>query len=238
MVTIYTITYNEELLIQFMIDHYRQRFPKSRIVVYDNMSLDKTVDIALANGCEIVSLDTNEKFSDGLNMEIKNTCWKAALTDWVLMCDLDELLEINDDELKREEAAHTTIISTITYDMINMEDNFNIAGIKYGVESPFGGKNVLFNKKFIKEINYTIGAHGCDPVGTVRFSEKVYKLLHYCHIHESRTYEKCLVNGGRLSQESILNGWGTGIIVTPFQNTPELIHEDYLSERKKAIKVR
>jgi glycosyltransferase involved in cell wall biosynthesis len=46
MVTIYTITYNEELMIEFFINHYRKKFPGCEIVVFDNYSTDKTVEIA------------------------------------------------------------------------------------------------------------------------------------------------------------------------------------------------
>src|SRR3989344_7410362 len=118
MITVYTITYNEEILIQFMIDHYRERFPGCRIVVYDNMSTDNTVKIALANDCEIVPFDTHNEFQDRRHMEIKNNCWKDAKTDWVLMCDLDELVNIHEAELKIEEKLGTSMIRCEFYDMI------------------------------------------------------------------------------------------------------------------------
>jgi hypothetical protein len=238
MITLYSPVYNEELLMQFMIDHYRERFPGCRMVFYDNISTDKTAGIARANKCEVIRYDTNNQFSDRMNMEIKNDCWKGAKTDWVLMCDLDELLDINESELKDEEKAGTTIIRSEAWDMINMEDNYDITGMKYATKSPFPGKNCLFNKKFIREINYSIGAHDCNPIGTVVYSKKFYKLYHYCEINEQRSYEKCLANGNRLSPENISNGWGTTIMVTPTQNTPELIHKEYISDRKKAVKVR
>src|SRR3990167_11265325 len=100
MITVYTITYNESLLIQFMIDHYRSRFPDCRIVVYDNISTDDTVKIALANGCEVIPYDTNGQIQDSHYIQIKNNCWKDAKTDWVLICDMDELLDINTAQLK------------------------------------------------------------------------------------------------------------------------------------------
>ena len=238
MITVYTITYNEEVLIQFMINHYRERFPSCHMVVYDNISTDDTIKIALDNGCEVIPYDTQNQLQDRRLLDIKNNCWKNAATDWVLICDLDELLDITETKLKKEEAAGTNMISAEAYDMINMEDNFDIAGIKYGIKSPMVGKSLLFNKKFISEINYEPGAHECHPSGTVVYSKKVYKLYHYTAINERRTYEKCLINGARLSPENIKNGWGVNILVTPQQNAPELIHEEYISDRTKAIKIR
>ena len=49
MITIFTIAYNESVLMKFMIDHYRSKFPNCRIVVYDNMSTDGCDKIASYN---------------------------------------------------------------------------------------------------------------------------------------------------------------------------------------------
>ena len=238
MITAYTPAYNEEVLIQFMIDHYRKRFPGCHIVVHDNMSTDDTVKIALANGCQVIPYDTGDQLQDRRLTDIKNNCWKSAKTDWVLVCDVDELLDINEAELKQEEVVGVSMIRTDCYDMINLADNFDIAGMKHGIKSPLAGKSLLFNKRLISQINYQPGAHECHPVGTVIYSQKMYKLYHYTAINERHTYEKCLVNTARLSPENIKNGWGLGILVTPTQNTPELIHEEYVSDRQKAKKVR
>ena len=54
MITIYTIAYNEEVMLPFMIKWYRERFPECKIVVYDNFSTDKTEEIALSNDCQVV----------------------------------------------------------------------------------------------------------------------------------------------------------------------------------------
>jgi hypothetical protein len=80
MITIYTIAYNEEIFIQFMIDHYRSRFPNCHIVVYDNESTDNTVAIAKANNCEVITYCTNNQIQDRKYLEIKNNCWKKSKT--------------------------------------------------------------------------------------------------------------------------------------------------------------
>jgi len=233
MITVYTITYNEEILIQFMIDHYRERFPGCRIVVYDNMSTDNTVKIALANDCEIVPFDTHNEFQDRRHMEIKNNCWKDAKTDWVLMCDLDELVDIHEAELKIEEKLGTSMIRCETYDMINMKNNLNIHGMKYGVKSPMPGKAFLFNKRFIKEINYGPGAHICNPKGTIAYSKKMHRMYHYASVNEDLTIEKFKEYRKRLSPENIKNGWGSQYFMTS-----EEIRQEYAEERKKAVRIR
>lgn len=233
MVTVYTLTYNEELLIKFMVDHYLQRFPECRIVVHDNLSTDQTVKIALEEGCEVIPYDTQNQLSDRRFLEIKNNCWKNALTDWVLVCDLDELLDINETQLKTEEASGATIIRSETYDMINLKDNLDIAGIKYGVASPLPGKLCLFNKKYVSEINYDPGCHNCNPQGKVVYSKRAYRLYHYASLGESATIERFKIRAARLSPENLKNRWGFHYLMTP-----EEIREEYATERAKAVKVR
>lgn len=233
MVTIYTITYNEAALIQFMIDHYRNRFPDCRIVIYDNMSTDETVKIALANGCEVIPYDTGGQFQDRRFIKIKDSCWKDALTDWVLTCDLDELLDINEDQLKEEERVGTSIIRPEGYDMVDMEDGSDVANMKYGARCEDYDKFCLFNKKLIKEINYGIGSHWCNPKGTIVYSNKAYKLFHYSFINEKKTIEKRKIYGARLSPENLKEGWSIHCLFTPEQT-----HAEYVDARKRAIKVR
>lgn len=233
MITVYTLAYNEELLIQFMIDHYRARFPDCSIVVHDNMSTDSTVKIALKNNCEVITYDTKDQLIDRRFLEIKNNCWKTSFTDWVLICDLDELLDIKKSELEIEEDLGSTIIQSDVYDMINLENNLDIDSIKYGVKSPIPGKLCLFNKKYIREINYSLGAHSCNPEGQVVYSKIKYNLLHYNSISEDETIQKFKIRAKRLSPENLKNGWSHHYLMTP-----EEIRKEYAEERLKAIKVR
>lgn len=232
MITVYTLTYNEELLIQFMIDHYRARFPGCRIVVNNNIyTTDNTVKIAQANGCE-VRFDDNDKLRDEPLIQIKNNCWKDAKTDWVLVCDLDELLDINEAQLKEEEKLGTTIIRSKAYDMVDMKDKLDIPGMKYGARAPYQDKAYLFNRKFISEINYGPGAHTCNPMGFIKYSKKIYKLYHYCYINYDITVEKYRVCRARIKPEDMKDDMGYYI------ESPEEIKDLYTETRRLAIKVR
>lgn len=233
MITIYTLAYNEEYLMQFMIDHYRSRFAHCNIVIYDNLSTDNTVAIAKKNNCIIIPFDTNNQFSDSCHLEIKNNCWKSAQTDWVLVADFDELLDITQDQLAQEEFWGSTIIQNKTYDMISLNNNEHLEAIKYGVPSPINSKTVLFNKRYIHEMNYTPGCHACDPKGTIQFSRHIYNLYHYASLGEEYTVRRFKQNAARLSEENLRHGWGYHYLMTP-----DAIKEEYVQERKKAIKVR
>ena len=94
-ITIYTMAFNEELLLPYMIKHYRSRFPNCNIVVYNNNSTDNTKQIAESNNCEVIFYNTNNQVNDDMLRNLKNNCWKTALTDWVVVCDVDEMLNIS-----------------------------------------------------------------------------------------------------------------------------------------------
>ena len=70
MITIYTITYNEEKLIKFFINHYRERFPNCEINIFDNYSTDRTTEIAKELNCNVIFYDTNDKLSDSEYLKI------------------------------------------------------------------------------------------------------------------------------------------------------------------------
>jgi len=65
-------------MLPFMIKWYRERFPNCLIIVYDNESTDRSVQIALENNCKVISYSTNNQLSDSKYLEIKNNCWKTV----------------------------------------------------------------------------------------------------------------------------------------------------------------
>ena len=211
MITIYTLTYNEEVMIEFFIQHYRKKFPNCIINIYDNESTDNTIKIAKSYDCNIITYNTNNTLSDSVYLNIKNNCWKNATTDWVLICDCDELLEINQDNLLDEINNNTTIIQTEGFDMINVSDdptNIVLTDIKHGVRNQLYDKKVLFNKTKINEINYQPGCHLATPIGGVINSKKIYKLLHYKYINLNYIINRYRLFNSRLSNENRIKKWG------------------------------
>ena len=146
---------------------------------------------------------------------------------------MDELLDIYEAELKTEEESSATIIRTEVYDMINMENNADLTAMKYAVKSDLPGKSCLYNKKYIRQMNYGPGSHTSNPIGTVAYSNKAYKLYHYNSINENITIEKFKLRAARMSSENLKNGWGIHYLMTPSE-----IIEEYVIERNKAVKIR
>lgn len=208
MITIYTICYNEEMVLPHFIKWYRSRFANCRIVVYDNESTDDTVEIALQNNCEVITYSTNNKLSDSAYLRIKNSCWESSLTDWVMIVDCDEFVYVSEKDLVGFQNKKFTIISAVGYNMCNVEGLTELGDIKHGVKATQYDKSILFNKKFIKDINYNAGCHTCNPKGVVNYGVGLVNLYHMHLISEQALVDKYLRNATRMSEENKKNKWG------------------------------
>jgi glycosyltransferase involved in cell wall biosynthesis len=228
------VTYNEELKIDFTINHYKSHFSNCKIIIYDNNSSDNTVEIAKNHGCEIIAYNTDSQVNDDLLTKLKNNCWKNAETDWVLVCDPDELLDITEKDLINEETNNVTIIKGTGYNMIDMNDSSDILlkALQYGVRAIAYDKLFLFNKKHIKEINYNHGSHIANPIGNVIFNTNPYKLYHYHYININFVFERYQITAKRMSEINKKHGWGSYCF-----SSLEDIKQNFLDLRKLAIKV-
>lgn len=229
MITVYIICYNEEKILPFTIKHYRDRFPECRIVIYDNESTDNSPNIALQNKCEVISYCTNNRLSDGKYLEIKNNCWKDSTTNWNIVCDCDELLDISKDYILEEEKFGTNIIKCDGYSIVNRDPSITIENMKLGYFDPGYSKPYMFNKDDIREMNYEAGAHKANPVTyhgkNLKPSQKIYKALHYKYLNPEYTINRYKLFNQRLSEENIKNGWGIHYKI----NTEEImkVYNDY-----------
>lgn len=219
MITVYILTYNEELLLPFTIAFYRKRFPDCKIVVYDNCSTDNTVIFAERLGATVVPFHTNDMISDTAYKHIKNRCWMSATTSWALVCDVDELLDISQEQLLAEDQAGTTLVRAKGYNMVSMSNEIDLPGITYGYRnkdvSDFYDKTLLFKRDEIKGINYAIGAHAARPSGRIQYNTHSYPLYHYKYITPDHLVARYAMYRDRLSPENRKMGWGGGY------NTPE-----------------
>jgi glycosyltransferase involved in cell wall biosynthesis len=191
-VTIHVVAWNEEHIMEFFVQHYRRMFPNCIVKVFDNGSTDKTVEIAQSLGCEIHYFESEEGpniFDDRANVKVKNQEWKDAETDWILCSDCDELAQITQEELQKEEEQGNTIIDFQGWQMINDDAAIDLKSMRHGHQDNAYSKNVLFNKRHIKEMNYTHGAHEIKPEGNVVFS-RIYTLNHYKFISKSFSYRR------------------------------------------------
>lgn len=231
-ISIYTVAFNESFFLPYFIKHYRKNFPDSRIVIYDNQSTDDTVSIAKRHGCEVISYDTGGKLSDATYLQIKNNCWKDADTSWVLVCDVDELLDINQVDLENEDEEGVTIIRSEGFNMVNLKDNLKVNTITHAVRSESYDKTFCFDKKYIKDIHYNMGCHKAYPDGFVKESEKAYRCRHYKYIEPSYMVRRHAMYAARLSEENLKGDHGGH-----YRYPEERIREEFENARKQAIKI-
>jgi glycosyltransferase involved in cell wall biosynthesis len=226
--TVFTITFNEQLMLPFFIKHYRERFPNCKIVVYDNESTDNTVKIAKDNGCEVITYKTNNELDDLMYLTIKNTCWKNE-KGWVIVADCDELVEVSDIDLYTMESLNITALKSQGYNMVNLEDNLEIECINNGVRAESYDKLYCFDARKIQSVNYNPGAHSCNPTGDVNYSDCEFICRHYKYINPDYMVERHKVFASRLSKENRRMGFGCHYLYKEKQ-----IREEFQNARKNA----
>jgi hypothetical protein len=196
-INIFLLCYNESALIPHTVKHYKKYLPSCKITIYDNESTDNSVEIAKNLGCSVISWNSNNQIDDFKYIEIKNNCWKSIQNGWIIMADMDEFLCITEDELRKEMNSGTTILNVLGYDMIGESNTPDITDIdlqeikKYFVNE-FLSKKCCFLREKISEINYSIGCHGCNPVGEINFSSTTYINRHMKNLGLSYITKNCI----------------------------------------------
>jgi hypothetical protein len=120
--------------------------------------------------------------------DMRNKVWKDATTPWVIVCDMDEIVGINENELIEEDKKGVNVIKTQGYDMFGKSEkedlsNIIIDSITTSEKSDFHSKKLCFKKDAIEAMNFEAGAHESNPIAKagnkVTFSEKTYILYHF-----------------------------------------------------------
>lgn len=206
------LCWNEIDIMPFVIRHYKQFC--DRIVIHDNHSTDGSAELAASLGCEVIPFG-NRWFDDQENMNVKNNCWKGSKADWVIVADFDEALSFHylDDITK----SNCTIFKTYGWQIMSEEMPKNhLEEILTGYHFKNYSKNIIFNPQAITEINYSPGAHKCDPKGDVRWSDIELYVLHYKHMGGvQRTIDRYKQYQKRMSPNNRKNGWGIHYNRTP-----------------------
>lgn len=230
MITIYTITYNEEVILPYFIKWYRDRFPNCNIVVYDNESTDGTKNICLSTpNLQYIPYHTGNKLSDSTYLKIKNNAWKHAETDWVIVCDVDEFLDVNESNLNDNQS----IYKAKGFNMFNLDNLEDITEINYGLPAVQYDKSILFNRKRLTEINYGAGCHHCEPKGDVVFSVINPPLYHMKFLNVDYIVQRYKMYSERLSDENKQMRWGYH-----YQQAEQEIRDSYHNWAKIVEKIR
>lgn len=151
--------------LKVFIDHYRERFPGCVIYYFDNGSSDNSIEYVKEQGGIINHFPI---YREDLLRNFKNNIWKSYPADWHIVCDVDELLYINSQDIAGL-AEDVNIIRSEGW-QVHHEN------LKLFYRSSWYNKSVMF-KQSVKEINYSIGSHAVRPLNPV-YSESSYRLKH------------------------------------------------------------
>lgn len=222
-IDVFTICFNEELILPYFIRHYKQF--ANRIVVYDNMSDDNSVDIIKNSGMELIQFESGNQYEEALLTNLRNNFWKNSEADWVIIADLDEFV-YHPNLTEILETTNATVIHPRGYEMVSENipttngqiyeelkmgyptDEFDSSKIYPYWKSNYS-KGCVFRPSEIKEMNYGPGSHTCDPQGNVIVEKNTgMKLLHYKYLNRDLLIKKYEHYKVRQSQNSINHGWG------------------------------
>jgi len=214
-ITIYTITYNEEKMLPFFLDHY-SKFA-SKIVIYDNESTDNTVKIAKEHPLvkNIYSVKTGNSLDDSMYVKIKNSCWKDDTSD----------------HLVHRPTGYNMISEKFPKSGISITEQ-----IKRGVYDKFYCKPVIFNPNLIKRTDFELGIHNgrfYDETGNVNPAESELNMLHYKNLGFKYREDRHKMFAKRMSNFN--QKTGAGIHYTWDKKTQKDEFDDILARSAKII---
>ena len=209
MCNIFILCYNEEILLPHTINHYKTNIPNCKITILDNKSTDNSQNIAKSMGCNIIewSSDRWEGIDDFKYKDLKNNCWKDVDDDsWIIVCDMDEWLCITEKDLEQEKLNGTTIIDVKGFEIVGTSKKTNLIDINLhqlnkGYFNDMESKKICFLNSDIKEINYSMGAHNCNPIGNIKYSNKKYYNKHMNYLGENYYIDKILKRNKRIKNQ-------------------------------------
>jgi len=210
------LCFNESDLIRFTVRHYQKYCDK--ITIYDNFSDDGSPDIARDMGCDVVQFGRPGLLEDAEYLKIKNNVWKGSEADFVIVCDMDEILV---GPYERLEWANRFVIPG-ERPLVYKAKGFDV--YSYSMPDPdtswWGAiPNAMYDKcglfSFdVGEINYLPGAHRCDP--RTRSGQLIsvipdsFALLHFRYVGgPERLINRYRLYKDRMSPLNLIKGWGS-----------------------------
>lgn len=214
-VEVFTFCWNEMAALPFAVDYWRRY--ASHVTVFDNGSTDGSIEF-MKNNSDLISIEkfeTGGQINDQILLNYKNDSWGQARgrADFVVVCDMDEMLIPVHGELERMKREGCTICEPRWFQMMSEEipqheDGKLLHEIRpWAFQEP--GKSILFDPNKITRINYAPGAHTCRPEGLVKWFDGGIYCLHTNHNFSYRSkIERYRQMYARMSNLNKQKGWG------------------------------
>lgn len=228
MIELITFCYNEKVLLPFALDYWK-RFA-DKVTVVDNLSDDGSLDILnkYPDYIRVLPNDTSGKINNDILRNIKNNIWKTSTADFCVVCDLDEFLVAKDIKHEFEKMAeqNCTVCTPRCFTMMSEETPQYDGRLLHEIRPmayESASKTIILRPKYIKEMNYTVGAHQSSPEGYVKYYHGdifmfhcannlslEYKINRYKMLNDRRREEEkkrfLSMNYG-MSEEEIKKNW-------------------------------
>jgi len=221
---VYTIAYNESHFVKCFLRAYAGA---EKIIVYDNMSTDNTVELLKQDSrVEIRQHDSGGQIRDDLYLQVKNNCWKEArgIADWVIIVDFDEIFSRYTGSHKFDmglkdlfdTGVDLIIPNGYCIYMDNMPLGLDINPLEFalrGVYDKNSEKPCCFRPDKVAEINYNPGCHSANPVGIdgnlrVLSGNSSCKLIHFKYISITLYFNRLAEYKKRMSEYNLKTGFG------------------------------
>lgn len=198
-IELYVLCFNEQKMIRHTLNYYSKIC--SKIIIIDNQSTDNSLEFAKGyEQVELRYLDSGNEFVEDKLRETRNNCWKGSTADYVIVCDMDEFLYDENLMEKLILAKQKNIVMPMIVGYNMMSDDFPsdynsliTTQVKHGKRSNWFDKNIIFDPKKVKEINFSPGSHQCEPIfyeDTITDELLELKLLHYKYLGREYLYKK------------------------------------------------
>jgi len=226
-VEIFTVVRDEEKFIEFFYNFYKERLSNVKFTLLDMGSVDRTIEIAQKLGISIESR-FEEKMSEQTNIDFKNTCWLNSKAEFVIIQDLDELLDVSDNFLINNKFS---AIQAEAWDMVG--EGQPLDEITKAVRLPYYDKLMMLRVADFKDIKFSPGSHWCTY--SCNISNPIFlrqSMYHYNRLSLDYVLKKYETRKSRLSKENIDNGWGVQYLLSENQ-----IREEYAEALATAIHI-
>jgi hypothetical protein len=182
----YIICWNESAILPFILDYWAVA-GVDRLIVFDNHSDEKTLELLRSYSfVEVRDFDSRGEFNDHTHADIKNNCWKNSDADWVFVGDTDEVpyCSMRVRRYLEECCADVDIIQPCFYDLaawcLPLYNGLRLLHQTPGVRVCHRGPNKinLFRPSQVREMNFGLGAHKCNPDGAAIIYREDIAWLH------------------------------------------------------------
>ena len=215
-VDIFVPCFNEERILPYLHKWYSKRLPGASFHIFDNESSDDTVAIALDLGCKVSSFATSGQYDEGSLQDLRNSAWKASTAEYVIVCDADEFLDVDEDLLLTEKPV---LVKGIGYNMFN-DGAQSLDQINRGLRNTWYDKWLCFRPDSISDMQFSPGSHSARPQyrqGAMEENSVERRLYHFRAFDVEGLVFKFNQNAQRMSAINIERNWGTHYLTAEVQ---------------------